>query len=98
MSSDGRADLGSFNCTDNVAGVGGGCLYSAGRAIVQDATLMRGNEAENGGCLCEPDGSGVTSGSSTMGHCAEDESSLAVTGGGGSNVVHFVPPLDLRGC
>lgn len=57
MKSDGQIDLAEgVNCTDNVARVGGGCLYSAGRAVIGSGTLMEGNRAENGGCLCEHGG------------------------------------------
>lgn len=40
-------------CTNNVADGNGGCLYSTGRSSVNDGTVMHGNEAQDGGCICK---------------------------------------------
>ena len=40
-------------CSQNEAGENGGCFFSAGRGIVNDGTVMRGNLAGSGGCICE---------------------------------------------
>lgn len=48
----GTIEFNDVVCTDNVAG-DGGCFYNVGTAIVADGTIMEGNEAEAGGCICE---------------------------------------------
>lgn len=51
--SQGDVDLVDVACEDNVAGGKGGCMYSAGAAIVREEVVMRGNVGASGGCLCE---------------------------------------------
>ena len=40
-------------CTQNTAVESGGCFYGAGTGILNNGTVMNGNHAMNGGCLCE---------------------------------------------
>lgn len=48
----GAGTLNNFTCSNNVADDSGGCMYAAGTAII-NGTVMKGNEAELGGAICE---------------------------------------------
>ena len=49
----GSVELNDMMCAQNEAGENGGCFFSAGRGIVNGGTVMRGNLAGSGGCICE---------------------------------------------
>lgn len=52
--SDGTITFNDVFCADNSAATQhGGCFYSAGSGIVNNGTVMRDNEALDGGCICE---------------------------------------------
>lgn len=46
---------GEIRCIGNEAILRGGCLHGEGRVTLASGTVMRGNVAEFGGCLCERD-------------------------------------------
>lgn len=51
---DGEVKLNDVVCNQNEAGLSGGCLFSAGRVIIRNGTVMQGNLAgSSGGCICE---------------------------------------------
>jgi len=49
----GSVELNDFGCVSNKAEENGGCFFSAGRGVVNDATVMQGSVADQGGCICE---------------------------------------------
>lgn len=49
----GTGTLNNFTCSNNIADDSGGCLYAAGTAIINNGTVMKGNEAELGGAICK---------------------------------------------
>lgn len=49
----GTIELGDIFCNNNTATEYGGCLYTFGRGLVTDGTVMHGNLAYEGGCICE---------------------------------------------
>lgn len=49
----GRVDFGDVLCRDNTAAKQGGCFFVSGTALMDKDTIMRGNTAKNGGCMCE---------------------------------------------
>lgn len=51
---DGRVAFeGEVLCVENEANLRGGCLYGEGTITLASGTVMRGNVAERGGCICE---------------------------------------------
>lgn len=46
-------ELEEMDCTENVAGGKGGCIYVSGEAQVRDGTYMEANDGKKGGCICE---------------------------------------------
>lgn len=49
----GTVELNDFVCVSNEAEENGGCFFSAGRGVVNNGTVMRGNRAGTGGCICK---------------------------------------------
>lgn len=49
----GTIELNDVSCTENVAIGNGGCFFVAGVGVVNDETVMIGNEGKYGGCICE---------------------------------------------
>ena len=45
--------LNNFTCSNNIAVEEGGCLFGVGTAIINNGTIMRDNEADQGGGICE---------------------------------------------
>lgn len=49
----GTIEFNDVVCTGSVSAANGGCLYVSGVGVVNDGTVMRGNQAKAGGCLCK---------------------------------------------
>lgn len=49
----GTMELNDVFCGNNTAAKNGGCFYAAGRALINNGTVMLDNVAELGGCICE---------------------------------------------
>lgn len=49
----GTIEFNDFFCRNNSAAENGGCFYGAGRALVNNGTVMLDNVAKLGGCICE---------------------------------------------
>lgn len=50
---DGIIGFGDLLCLNNIANGYGGCLSAEGSITLANRTVMRGNTAENGGCVLE---------------------------------------------
>lgn len=50
----GSITFNDVNCSENVATRWGGCFFGAGSNVFNDGTVMLANQAEKGGCICEP--------------------------------------------
>lgn len=49
----GNIELWDITCDNNTATESGGCFNTHGRGIVTNGTVMNGNVAYAGGCICE---------------------------------------------
>lgn len=49
----GKIELRDVTCDNNTATEFGGCFNTLGRGIVTNGTVMHGNVAYSGGCICE---------------------------------------------
>lgn len=53
MDSTGTVDFNSVDCNENTAGASGGCFHGSGAGVINSGTVMRDNEADLGGGVCE---------------------------------------------
>lgn len=49
----GSITFNDVNCSENLATNDGGCFFGAGSNLFNDGTVMLGNQADKGGCICE---------------------------------------------